>query len=208
MKTTMNFTDFKTEILKNIEANKEFDAEHLKVFQTYTFHDLCQVIKDNFELFCKYNFITGELLDAVGNDELNIHGIAVNKSINFGYLYAFGNAKVKVRGISFFYACDKALIRAYDRTRGFVIDAAEVFTHDSSTVIVHDKVVVFAHDNSIITAFGSSTVNASDNSTVFAFEFSTVNDFYANIFAFDNSQIKTFNVELVTTFGKANVMGY
>jgi hypothetical protein len=191
MKKTMNFQDFKDGILKNIEAKKEFDAEHLQVFKAKNFQKLCEVIKQNFLMFCRNKFITGKLLEAVGNEELNQWGVAVNKSINFGYLYAFKDDFFEAHGVSFVYSCGKAIVNVYDRAVVVAFDHSEIFSYDSSKVFAYGKTFVATQGSSIVHAFDHSDIAAYDNSIVFAF---------------NNSKIKNTNINSVLAFGNAKVI--
>jgi hypothetical protein len=178
METTMNFQDFKAEILQNAKKAKKVLSFYSLISKTENFQDLCRIIRQNFRLFSQQNIITGELLEAVGNEELNKWDIAVNKDINGGLLYAYGDSMVEARGRAFVFAFDKAEVKAYDST-------------------------VYAFDFSKISAFGLTSV-FSKGAKVHAFDTSMVRAIsFSKVAAFDESEVEGFDNSEIFLFDKA-----
>jgi hypothetical protein len=166
MKTTMNFADFKAEILKN--AKMEIVGLNLTntLTKVTTFQALCEIITNNFDWFADKKIITGELLEAVGNEELNKWHLAVNKSVDSGYLFAYGNAKIKVYGAAIVIAYNNVIVIAHNNINVKAFDNVNVIAFDNVTVKAFDNVKVRAFDNVKVRACNTSYVLSFENSMV------------------------------------------
>jgi hypothetical protein len=174
MKKTMNFQDFKAEILQNAKG-EQIKIDLIKnLANSKNFQELCKIITNNFTSFFDDKIITGELLEAVGNEELNQWDIAVNKNVENGCLYAYGDATVEARGHSKVFAYGGVVVKAFE----------------TSIVEAHETSKIFAYGNSFVEAFNSSIVFAYDTTNIYAYDSSTIYySGFSNFFAFGNAKV-------------------
>lgn len=209
----MEFIEFKKEILNNIKRKDGYTNEYQKVYDSKNFKDICGVITNNFDWACRYNIITGDLLEAVGNKELNKWNIAVNKNVYKGFLYVYGDVSVRAYN-TIVYMYDTSKVNAFGYSIVETYNKSVLNAFDNTTVKAYDYSKINAHSNTKIVAFDDTTINAFDNTKIYAYGFSKINAFdtaivkanrFSKINAFDNTEINVNSNSIVNVYNNAEV---
>ena len=111
IKTTMEFNDFKNEILRRAKEANACTNEYRRAYQSNDFGELMQVIKDNFNFVVQHKIIDQSLIESY-KDQFTANQIYCNVDVTAGFLLACGNATVRALGNATVRAWGNATVRA------------------------------------------------------------------------------------------------
>ena len=138
-----NFKEFKDKILNRAKVANTCVGEYKKAYNSETFSELMQVIKDNFNFAYTRKVIDAELIKEY-ESIFNENKIFCNVDVSEGFLLACDSATVKAWG--------SATVEAYD--------SATVEAYDSATVKAYDSATVKAYDSATVEAYGSAYIQS------------------------------------------------
>jgi hypothetical protein len=138
-----DFQEFKKEILTRAKKSDACKDEYKRAYQSETFAELMQVIKDNFNFASVKGVIDAQLIEWYKN-QFNDNGIYCNVDVSEGFLLASDNATVAASGNATVAASGNATVRAWD----------------NATVAAWGNTTVRAWDNATVAAWGNAYISS------------------------------------------------
>ncbi len=214
MVPSLPFHRIKKELFRNsIEYRGDSPAELRDlnaIDESRNFASLCHALKENFEMYCRYNVLTGRIIDAA-KDEFAKHGIFHNENRNEGFVllendditsettYAIGGtATVAALG------CVKVSMGA--RSTGCAFGRSTIRIYDEGTLSSFDRSEISAFGHAHITACDTATVRADSRSYVTACDDSRIRAVgYARVEARHNARVNCASKSYVLAADRATV---
>ena len=158
MAVSLPFHSIKKKILKNyykvvyedrisiVPASLIEDATHFK--------SLCTILKEDFEIYCRYDILTGKIIDAA-KSEFNKHNIFFNQSVDNGFVLIRSD---RIRDETVYEIGGDAVVVARGFAKANLSDRVKGYAYNNTVLRAYCFSSLMAFDHAAISAFGNTYI--------------------------------------------------